>query len=199
MREIDTLLFLSIYSLRLCTPRFLGPHDTLPCVLIQFGQKTTFKPIQDTFKTCLGHVQALLSTWAEPFMLIIIVILWFIQAVWNQGLVKTLLAILFLWQHTVQGNREKFFRRVLVPGSRSQVWRSGDTALSWWEGLVVIIINFCLKFILTQLKLYGTLHSLQHVLMARCFPDSKLLWTFTIDFYFISNTVGIWKVKKNRA
>jgi len=32
--KIATLLFLSIYSLRLRTPRFLGLHDTLPCVLI---------------------------------------------------------------------------------------------------------------------------------------------------------------------
>ena len=32
--KIATLLFLSIYSLRLRAPRFLGPHDTLPCVLI---------------------------------------------------------------------------------------------------------------------------------------------------------------------
>ena len=32
--KIKTLLLLSIYSLRLRAPRFLGPHDTLPCVLI---------------------------------------------------------------------------------------------------------------------------------------------------------------------
>ena len=27
-----------LYSLRLRTPRFLGPHDTLPCVLIKRGK-----------------------------------------------------------------------------------------------------------------------------------------------------------------
>ena len=32
--KIVTLLFLSIYSLLLQTPHFLGPHDTLPCVLM---------------------------------------------------------------------------------------------------------------------------------------------------------------------
>ena len=31
---IATLFFLSIYSCCLRAPRFLGPHDTLPCVLI---------------------------------------------------------------------------------------------------------------------------------------------------------------------
>ena len=32
--KITTLLFLSIYSLCLCVPCFLEPHDTLPCILI---------------------------------------------------------------------------------------------------------------------------------------------------------------------
>ena len=32
--KIATLLFLSMYSLFLCVPCFLGLHDTLPCVLI---------------------------------------------------------------------------------------------------------------------------------------------------------------------
>jgi len=32
--KIITLLFLSIYSLPLCTPCFLRPHDTLLCMLI---------------------------------------------------------------------------------------------------------------------------------------------------------------------
>ena len=35
--KIATLLFLSIYSLRLRTPRILGSHDTLLCVLIYFN------------------------------------------------------------------------------------------------------------------------------------------------------------------
>ena len=34
MREITTLLFLSIYSLCFGAPLFLEPHNTLPCVLL---------------------------------------------------------------------------------------------------------------------------------------------------------------------
>ena len=32
--KIMTLLFLSLYSLHLRVPHFLGPHDTLLCILI---------------------------------------------------------------------------------------------------------------------------------------------------------------------
>jgi len=36
--KTETLLFLSIYSLRLHAPYFLGPHNTLPCILIATWQ-----------------------------------------------------------------------------------------------------------------------------------------------------------------
>ena len=59
-----------------------------------------------------------------------------------------------------------------------------------------IIINFCLKFVLTQFKdiliLYDTLDSLQHVLMAIGASDSKLLQVFSIDFQILMVS-GKWK------
>jgi len=56
--KIATLLFLSIYSLRLRAPRFLGPHDTLPCVLIVSTVKigVFFSDLVKTF-TDLGRAK----------------------------------------------------------------------------------------------------------------------------------------------
>ena len=88
-----------------------------------------------------------------------------------------------------RGVGRNFTGGVPVPGNRSQMRGSGGIAP---------LLKICFNTIHT-LILYDTLDSLQHVLMARCFPDSKLLQVFSIDFYFISDIVGIWKVKKNCA
>ena len=57
--KIGTLLFLSIYSLRLCVLHFLGPYDTLLCVLIiiyswLLGYKVSTVAMYNLFKNSLA-------------------------------------------------------------------------------------------------------------------------------------------------
>ena len=62
--KLAPLLFLSIYSQRLRTPRFLGPHDTLPCVLI-LGDETISKHLYNLFQAVQQFHRAPLAGFSE--------------------------------------------------------------------------------------------------------------------------------------